>query len=97
MVGGNVGGDGDHLAGPVVPHDDAVSELAPGRLVFPDLRVPGVTTDAAPAANLLAPLVTLAATESLHPVVVPGVAREPVVSHHGAARGLHHAAVALGQ
>ena len=94
MVGGDVGGHCDHLAGPVVPHDDAVGELPPGRLVFPSLRVPGVSADAAFAANLRAPLVALAATESLHPVVVPGVAREPVVSHHGAARGLHHAAVA---
>ena len=97
MVGCDVGGDGDHLARPVVPHDHAVSELAPGRLVLLDLGVPGVPADAAPAANLLAPLMTLAATESLHPVVVPGVRREPVVSHHGAARGLHHAPVTPGQ
>ena len=97
MVGCDVGGDGDHLAGPVVPHDHAVSELAPGGLVLLDLGVPGVPADAALAANLLAPLMTLAATESLHPVVVPGVRREPVVGHHGAARRLHHAPVTRGQ
>lgn len=97
MVGGDVGGDSDHFAGPVVTHDHAVSELPPGRLVLPHLGVPGVSADPAPAANLRAPLMALAATESLHPVVIPGVGREPVVSHHGAARGLHHAPVTPGQ
>ena len=97
MVGGDVGGDGDHLAGPVVTHDHAVSKLPPGRLVLPHLGVPGVAADPAPAPDLRAPLVALAATESLHPVVIPGVGWKPVVSHHGAARGLHHAPVTPGQ
>ena len=97
VVGGDVGGHSDHLPGPVVPHDDPVGELPPGGLVLPHHGVPGVSADAAPAVNLRAPLVTLAATEALHPVVVPGVGREPVVGHHGATRRLHHAPMAPGQ
>ena len=93
MVCRDVRGDGDDLTRLILPHNDAIGELAAGSLVLLHCRVPGVTTYATFAANGRTPLVTLPTTETLHPLIVFGVVGKAVVVHRGSGRRLDHAAV----
>ena len=105
----NVGGDADDLPGLVVSHYHTVGKLSTRGLVILHRGVPGVSTDATPSHSkpvmetqldtplllptIHPPLVRLASTEALHPIVVRRIVGKAVEMHHSPRRGLHHGAM----